>query len=828
MAFRDLTFAARSLRKSPIFALTAAITIALGVGASTAIFSVANAVLLRPLPYHDPDRLVIISTDMRNRGVRDFPFSNANFIDLREGSHDALNSLAGVFTSNIILTKSDGSPEEVHFGVVTTNYFSLVGAGIAVGRDFTPDDGTPQTQAPAGAQNAAAPPPRLPVMAILSYEYFQRRYGLNPAVLGTTLDTGGPFSPRIVGVLAPRFRLYFPPSSEIDPAPDVWFANRLGYDSAQRNSVSMRVIGRLQPGVPIGRAQADADQVAAQERKDFSILGTAGYAIRVEPMRQHLVSEVRPALLALLGAVIFLLLIACANVANLLLVRASLRQRELAVRSALGASWWILARQMLVESFLLAAIGAVGGFAVAWAGIHELLAIAPATLPRLDTIRIDSSVLIFTALSSLLAAAIFGLTSAWRASRPDLMIVLRGASRNEGLARGGRSRKVVVGIEVALAYVLLIGSGLMFRSFLDLQRVDPGFNPHGLLTFQVLTNRFDPAQPARAAAVRQIEDRLRAIPGVLAVTAAAPFPLAGGFSPIRWGLEDALADASKYKATDPQIVLPGYFETMRTPLLQGRTFTEDDNQPGRDLVVVDQALAEKAFPGQSAVGKRILTRIQTPEPVWVQIIGVVQHQRDVSLAEPGREQIYFTDAYLGSGAVQQWAIRTADDPAKYANDVRGVIKSLDPQLLITDLQPMDALVEKAQAGTRFSLLLIGAFAVIAALLAGVGLYGVLSTVVRQRTSEIGVRMALGAGGGNIFQLIVGQGLRLTLSGIIAGLIAAFVVTRVMTSMLVGVKSTDPVTFVAMAFTFLLIAALASWFPAWRASRLDPNAALREM
>ena len=300
---------------------------------------------------------------------------------------------------------------------------------------------------------------------------------------------------------------------------------------------------------------------------------------------------------------------------------------------------------------------------------------------------------------------------------------------------------------------------------------------------------------------------------MLAVTAAAPFPLAGGFSPIRWGLEDALADASKYKATDPQIVLPGYFETMRTPLLQGRTFTEDDNQPGRDLVVVDQALAEKAFPGQSAVGKRILTRIQTPEPVWVQIIGVVQHQRDVSLAEPGREQIYFTDAYLGSGAVQQWAIRTADNPAKYANDVRAVIKSLDPHLLITDLQPMDALVEKAQAGTRFSLLLIGAFAVIAALLAGVGLYGVLSTVVRQRTSEIGVRMALGAGGGNIFQLIVGQGLRLTLSGIIAGLIAAFVVTRVMTSMLVGVKSTDPVTFVAMAFTFLLIAALASWFPA---------------
>ena len=544
-------------------------------------------------------------------------------------------------------------------------------------------------------------------------------------------------------------------------------------------------------------------------------------------MRQHLVAEVRPAILALMGAVIFLLLIACANVANLLLVRASSRQRELAIRCAIGASTWDIARQILTEALLLAAIGALGGLGIAWLGIHELLAIAPAHLPRLDTIRIDSTVLIFTIVSSLVAAAIFGLAPAWRAARPDVMIVLRGTSRSEGLATGGRSRKIVVGFEVALAYVLLIGSGLMVRSFLELQRIDPGFNPHGLLTFQVQSDRFFRTQQERAVAIRQLEDRLRAIPGVQSVTAANPFPLTGGFSPIRWGTEEALADASKYKAVDPLIVLPGYFETMHTSLLDGRTFTDDDNQSGRTYAVVDKILANRAYPNQSAVGKRILIRIQTPEPVWVEIIGIVAHERGVSLSEPGREQVYLTDAYIGSGATDHWALRIGTDPSKYANDVRAAIKALDPHLLITDMQPMDAVMEKAQASTRFSLLLIGAFAVIAALLAGVGLYGVLATVVRQRTAEIGVRMALGAQPGNIFQLVVGQGLRLTAIGIAAGLIAAFVLTRGLTTMLVGVKAADPTTYSAMAALFFIIAAMASWLPAWRAASLDPTAALRE-
>jgi len=827
MSLRDLAFAGRTLRKSPVFALTAAITIALGVGASTAIFSVTNAVLLRPLPYKNPDQLVIIPTDMRNRGVKDFPFSNANFIDFREATKNEFQGLAGVFTFPFTLTGEDGMPEQVHAGVVTTNYFQLVGAGIALGRDFSNDDGQPQAPPPAPGTQSATPPALLPVMAIISYEYFQRQFGSNPSVIGQSLNKGKPFSPRIVGVLAPRFQIYFPSSSDLEAAPEIWLANRLGYDADQRNSVSMRVIGRLQPGVTIGQAQAAADQVAAEARKNFKIENTAGYAIRIEPMRQHLVSEVRPAILALMGAVIFLLLIACANVANLLLVRGSLRERELAIRSAIGASRWDLARQILSEALLLATIGALGGLGIAWFGIHELLAIAPAHLPRLDTIQIDSAVLIFTVISSLVAAVIFGLAPAWRAARPDVMIVLRGTSRSEGLSRGGLSRKLVVGLEVALAYVLLIGSGLMVRSFLELQSIDPGFNPHGLLTFQVQSDRFLQKPEERAVATRQLEERLRSIPGVQSLTASNPFPLTGGYSPIRWGTEEALTDASRYKAVDPLIVLPGYFETMHTPLLEGRTFTEEDNQPGHTQVVVDKILADRAYPGQSAIGKRILIRIQTPEPVWVEIIGVVAHERGVSLSEPGREQVFFTDAYIDYGATDHWALRTGTDPSKFANDVRSTLKAFDSHLLITEMQPMDAVMEKAQAGTRFSLLLIGSFAVIAALLAGVGLYGVLATVVRQRTAEIGIRMALGAQSNNIFKLVVGQGLFLAGIGIAAGLIFAFFLTRGMTTMLVGVKTSDPATYTTMAVLFFLLAATASWLPALRASSLDPIVALRD-
>jgi putative ABC transport system permease protein len=829
MSARDLAFAFRTLRRSPAFALTAVATIALGIGASTAIFSVTNALLLRPLPYRNPDRLVMACGDMRKRNVKDFPFSNADFFDLRNSAKSTFEEFTAVVTGRGPLPREDGTPEQVAFARVTPNFFRMMGAKIALGRDFVEADGLPQPPLPTGAGGVApgpeGAPQRLPAIAILSYEYFERRYGGNPAIIGHAIQAPGAAGPQVVGVLAPGFELLFPPDADMERTPDVWTAARLAYDAAERNSVSLRVIGRLKQGVTLQRAQGEADAFSAGQQRQFTIERTADWHVRLEPVQQHLVAQVRPAILALMGAALFLLLIACANVANLLLVRSSLRARELAVRTALGGSWWRLARQMLSEALVLAGFGSLLGAGLAWLGIHELRVIAPANLPRLDAIAIDPAVLAFTALAGLAAAALFGLAPAVHAAQPDVMHILRASGRTAGLG-GGLLRNGVVVSEVALAFVLLIGSGLMFRSFLALQHIDPGFDARGLLTFQLLGDVGQNRQQ-RAAFMRQVHDRLAALPGVRSVTASFPFPLTGEFSPIRWGLEPALADPSKFQAVDFQIVLPGYFDTLGTPLLAGRAFTDADNAPERKLVIVDQLLAAKAFPRESAVGKRILIRVNTPEPEWVEVIGVAAHQRQTSLAEPGREQVYFTDGFIGHGAADRWALRTAGDPAQYAGQVRAEVSRIGRQLLLTGLQPMQTYVDQAQAGTRFSLLLIGVFAVMAALLSGVGLYGVLSTVVRQRTAEIGVRMALGAAPGAIFQLVVGQGLRLSAGGILLGLAAAFALTRVMTSMLVGVQATDPLTFAAVAALFLAIAALACWIPARRAARLDPTQALRE-
>ena len=562
-----------------------------------------------------------------------------------------------------------------------------------------------------------------------------------------------------------------------------------------------------------------------QIRQGNAIKQTAGFHIRLDPIHAHLVAEVRPAILALMGAAIFLLLIACANVANLLLVRASLRARELAVRTAMGATWWSLARQILAEALLLAGLGGIAGVGLAWLGIHELQAIAPAELPRLDSIAIDPAVLGFSLLAALGSAALFGMAPVYSASRADLIDKLRAAGRNAGLMGGGGLRNSVAVTQVALAFVLLIGSGLMFRSFLALQRVDTGFDSHNLLTFQLQGGGVQ-TTAQRAAVQQNIRSRLAAIPGVSSVSATFPLPLAGGFSPIRWGTEQAVGDPSKFQAADLQFALPGYFEAMKVPVLAGRTFTEADNVPKRLLIMIDQQLAAKAFPGQSAVGKRLLIRINTPEAQWMEIIGVVAHQRESSLAQAGREQVFVTDGLIGNFA-NNWVLRTSGAPTGFAPQVRTAIASLGQQFLITDLKSMESLVVGAQAGTRFSLLLIGVFASIAAILSGVGLYGVLSTVVRQRTAEIGVRMALGAEPGSIFNLVVGQGLRLSIGGVALGLITAFALTRAMTSMLIGVKPTDPATYTGVAIFFLGIAGLASWLPAQRAAGLDPTVALRE-
>ena len=825
----DFSYAFRTLRKSPVFTITVIVTIALAIGASTAIFSVTNGVLLRKLPYKDPERLVLVRGDLQKRNVKDFPLSNVDFLDLRNGAKNNFEDFAALNTGRFTIPGLDGTPERVRIAAVSTNFFRMMGGSIIAGRDFQDTDGKPQQPppaAPGGNAPAANAPPQLPTFVILSNDYFQQRFGGDRSMIGKPLPVAAAFGPPpiIVGVLAPGFELLFPPKANIEQFPSVWIAARIPYDVENRSNVQWRVIARLKPGVSTAQAQAEAETIAQKIRDENTISKTAGQFFQIVPMKQHLVDEVRPAILALMGAVIFLLLIACANVANLMLVRASSRERELAVRAALGAGWWQLVRQTLAEAIVLAAVGTAAGVGLAYLGIRQLLAIAPENLPRLNAIGIDTQVLAFSVLAGLLSAVLFGVVPALRTAKPNLMNILRAAGRTGALGAAGLRNAVVV-VEVALAFVLLIGSGLMFRTFVNIQRVNLGFEPRGLLTFQLLGNAGNTPQE-RANFKRQLREQLDAIPGVNSVTASFPLPLAGGFSPVRWGGAEAQNDPSKFQAADLQIVLPGYFEAMGTRLLAGRTFTEEDSTPDRNMLIVDQALAAKAFPNESAVGKRILFRVRTQEAQWGEIVGVVAHQRNTSLVEPGREQLYVTDGYINHQAASWWALRTDGDPAALAGQVREVVRNMGKETFINEMQPMDTRVVQAQAQTRFSLLLIGVFSTIAALLAGVGLYGVLATLVRQRTAEIGVRMALGAAPSRIFRLMVGKGLYLSGIGIGIGLLAAFALTRVLASMLVEVKPTDPVTFVSVAALFLVIAFLASWLPAVRAAGLDPTTALR--
>ncbi|HLY20151.1 MAG TPA: ABC transporter permease [Bryobacteraceae bacterium] len=800
---QDLTYAARILRKAPAFGVTAVVTIALGVGAAAVVFSVTSAVLLRPLPYKNSGRLVV-ANDL---------LSNACFYDLRDGARAALEDIAAVMVFRAIVPREDGAAERISKGFVTTNFFRMLGVHTLLGRGFMDADGLPHGRPP-----PPWPPPQGSV-AILSHDYFMRRYGGNPAVLGHYMP--GPEAapgPQIIGVLQPGFKLYLPGQPVPQPGADVWIPNDRGYDEANRGGLMLLVTGVLRPGVTLARAQSQVDRVSAAWGSDRP-------SVRLESWHEVLVGEFRPALLALMGAVLFLLLIACANVANLLLVRASVRERELAVRTALGARAWRIARQLLAEAFLVCALGTLSGVGLAWVGIRELLKLTPG-LPRLDTVSIDWRVLAFAALAGIVETVILGSLPGWRASRPDILRMLRAAGGTAHQA-GRKLPSAVVVAEVALSFVLLVGAGLMFRSFLELRRVRLGYDPHGVLTFLAIGDAQGFQEPPRRLAfLRELQDRLRAIPGVRGVGAALGLPLhvAGPGNGIQWSTAQMPPDAAR--TADLPTVLPGYFETLHSRIVQGRTFTKADNAAARNLAVIDESLAAKAFPGQSALGKRIAVAI--PDPTWLEVIGVVEHQRLSSLADPGRDQIFMMDGFWGMGISRHWALRTAGDPSQYAAAVRAAVAQAAPgRLAITEMQTMDAAVRRAQAATRFQLLLIGLFAAIAALLAGVGLYGVLSSAVRRRTAEIGIRMALGAPPARIFRLVIGEGLALSSLGIVIGLAAAFALTRGIAGMLVGITPTDPATFAVIVAFFLVVAAAACWLPASRAAGLDPAASLRE-
>jgi putative ABC transport system permease protein len=823
---RDLALGARTLRKNPAFALTAIITLALGIGASTAIFSVVNAVLLRPLPYGDADRLTFISQDLRARGVVDFPVGPGDVPDIRSGT-TVYEGIAALQTGrNVPYTDDDGKAQLITIANATPNIFKLLRVPVVLGRDFTEDDGTPNPniQLPPGAppNPAAPPPPRLPTIGIISYDFWQRAFGGDPTVVGKTITVGGPV--QVVGVASPRAELVFPVAMQVERHPDVWTALRVNFEQGSRQNVAYRLIGRLKPNASLVTARAEIARLTADLQARFPNDKTAGVTYHIEPMKEYVVAGVRTSIFSLMGAVILVLLISCANVANLLLVRASQRERELAVRAAMGGSPYAIVRQLLAESLVLATLAAIIGIALAKLGIVLLLRLAPSNLPRLADVSLDPVVLGFTALASVLAVVVFGLVPALRASRPDLAQVLRASGRTPGLGGAARLRNAVIVAEVALSFVLLIGSGLMVRSFVSLVRTDPGFDPNGVLSFGITNLRFRSADEARAT-FAQIRDKFAAIPGVKAVSTSNSAPFDGNDPSARWGTQVAMDDPTRFRQGGTVIAPPSYFDVMRIKLLSGRLLTQAENDdPNTKLIVIDDETAKLAYPNESPIGKTIFARVRTEQPEAYTVVGVVRHNRHLTLFGDEKELLFFPSGPFGGG---RWLVRTAGDPSATAGAVRAALASINPQAMITEMHPLTDNVDKARSATRFALVLIGIFAAIAAVLAAVGLYGVLSSTVRQRTSEIGIRMAFGAQSSSIFGRVIGEGLRMSAIGIGIGLVIAVASTRVMSSMLVDVKPTDPLTFGAIVLVFLGIAAAACWIPARRAAAMDPNVALRQ-
>jgi len=798
----DLRYAARTQLKNPAFTIVAVIALALGIGANTAIFSVVNTVLLRPLPYKDPDRLVMVWEDATKAGYPlDVP-TNANFIDWRN-QNQVFEGMAAIAYDNFNLTGA-GEPERLQGRRVSASLFPLLGVDPQIGRVFTAAEDQPGSER----------------VVLLNYGVWQRRFGGDPGIVGKAISLNGK-GYTVVGVMPARFQ--FPTSTD-----QVWVPIAFTPEqAADRTTHYLRVLARLKPGVTLSQAQTEMSTIATRLQQQYPESNTdVGAAVTL--LQEYRVSDIRPALLILLGAVAMVLLIACVNVANLLLARAAVRQKEIAVRVALGARRQRLIRQFLTESLMLSAMGGIVGLAIAYAGLILLRSFIPQNISQAREISIDFKVLGFTLLVSVATGVIFGLAPAIQAARFNQIETLKEGGRDAATGSSSRRlRSVLVTAEVAISLVLLIGAGLLINSFLRLRNVDPGFRVDNLLTMNIVLPEPKYQEPERRSAFyRELVQRVEALAGVrsAAVTTSLPLYSQGNSIVVVFeGRPDPKPGQEPIIVT--RIISPEYFDTMGIPLLKGRQLTEQDKRTSPRVVVVSEAMARRYWPNEDVIGKRIaLGKVKKPED-WIHVIGVVKDVRQILTAD-SKPQMYLSHQQTNFFAPEDLVVRTDVDPTSMAATVRNAVWEIDKDQPVSDIQTMEEILADSIARQRFSMLLLAIFAGVALVLAAVGIYGVMSYSVAQRTHEIGIRMALGAQAGAVLRLAVSYGMKLVIIGIVVGLVAAFALTRVMSTLLFGVTATDPTTFTLISVLLVLVAAIASYIPARRATKVDPMIALR--
>jgi putative ABC transport system permease protein len=794
---QDLRYAFRMLLKNPGFAAVAVIALALGIGANTAIFSVVNTVLLRSLPYDDPDRLMVVKENKLPQ-FPEFSVSPGNFLDWQK-QNASFEKLAAVQGSSYNLVTGDAEPERLDGARVSAGLFEMLGVKPVQGRTFLEEEDQP------GHQN----------VVVLSSNLWKRRFGSDPNIIGQSI-TMSAASYTIIGIMPPSFQF---PDRDIDLWTPIAFT---AAQAQQHGSHYVSVMGRLKPGVTTEQARTEMSAIAARLAEQYPG-SNAGWSTIVFRMQEFEVRDIKPALLVLLGAVALVLLIACANVANLLLARSTARQKEIAIRTALGASRSRVVRQLLTESVLLAVVGGGAGLLLAAWGTRSLLALAPEDLPRVKDVALDGRVLGFTIAVTLLTGIIFGLAPALQASSPNL---------NETLKEGGRGttgghhrvRGSLVIVEVALALMLLVCSGLMIRSFIRLQRVNPGFNTNNALAVNIsLPGRKYPTEEQYSGFFAQLIEKTSALPGVIAVGASQSLPIQGDYV-LSFNIQGRPPDPpGEDKSTNYYAVTPDYFKAMGIPLLRGRLFTEQDSRNAPRVAVINETMARTYFSDEDPIGKGI--NLPQGREGFREIVGIVGDVKQYGLAQPTTLQTY--EPYLQmpfSGMTV--VVRTEGNPAALSGAIRSQVLALDKEQPVARIRTLDQIISESVQQQRFTMLLLGVFAGVALILAAVGLYGVMSYAVTQRTHEIGIRMALGANAGNVLRLVVGHGMMLALIGVAIGLAGAFAFTRVMSKLLFAVSTTDPVTFAGISVLLTGVALVACLVPARRATKVDPMVALR--